>query len=303
MIDALAYLGIEGPNTEAWIPLAEQVWGAQIAESGPAGSVRVKVDDAEWRIQVDPAAEDKLSYFGWTVNRNEDLDLFADHLTSQGIAFEVGDRDLADQRSVDRLIAFNDPWGFRHEVVWGQWATPHSFRPGRAHRGFVTGQQGLGHVVLMVPDLEEAHRYYVDVFGFRLSDKILVPGGVQAHFFHCNGRHHTIALAAGPPGVAGLHHLMLQTHSIDDVGIAYEAAQNHGTPLANMLGRHTNDMMFSFYHFTPTTFQIEYGCDGVEVDESTWVPQTYNATAIWGHQPHPDAADRPFALLHELAQN
>ncbi|HBZ72441.1 MAG TPA: glyoxalase, partial [Deltaproteobacteria bacterium] len=59
-----------------------------------------------------------------------------------------------------------DPFGFRHELAWGQLARPSSFRPGRAISGFVTGRGGLGHAVLIVPDLERAQAFYTGVLGF-----------------------------------------------------------------------------------------------------------------------------------------
>ena len=51
------------------------------------------------------------------------------------------------------------------------------------------------------------------------------------------------------------------------------------------LGRHTNDMMTSFYVRTPSGFEIEYGTGGLLVDEENWKVETYDATSFWGHRP------------------
>ena len=64
--------------------------------------------------------------------------------------------------------------------------------------GFVTGQQGLGHVVLVVPDLIEAMEFYKKILGFTVSDEIDLFGN-RVVFFHVNPRHHTLALM-GIPG-------------------------------------------------------------------------------------------------------
>ena len=93
--------------------------------------------------------------------------------------------------------------------------------------GFVTGTQGLGHVLLLIPDIEKGHAFFNGVLGFELSDKIIVPGQLNARFYHVNARHHTLALGECPPGVAGFNHLMLQTKSIDDVGSAYDMLEEH----------------------------------------------------------------------------
>ena len=194
---------------------------------------------------------------------------------------------------------FTDPWGFRHEVTWGQSSVPCSFRPSRPLSGFVTGPQGLGHVLLLLPDIEQGHEFFSRL-GFRLSDKIIIPGRLNARFYHCNARHHTLALGQCEPGVAGLNHLMIQVGSIDDVGLAYELAEEHGVPITLTLGRHTNDRQFSFYHSTPSSFHVEYGYGGLEVDEETWVPRVYDRTQIWGHRPHPSGKGRPFGIMHPV---
>jgi hypothetical protein len=52
------------------------------------------------------------------------------------------------------------------------------------------------------------------------------------------------------------------------------------------LGRHTNDLMTSFYVRTPSGFEIEYGYGGVLIeDEASWQVDTYDAISLWGHKP------------------
>lgn len=301
MITSLAYLGVGSPNKDEWPPMATDMWGAMVADPGPDGAVRIKIDDAPWRIQIHPADQDETRYIGWGVDWEEDLDTLEEALADAGITAERGDAQLAAARDVNRILVFTDPWGFRHEVTWGRTAQRSTFRPGRAISGFVTGQQGLGHLLLLIPDIEEGHRFFTRL-GFRLSDKIIVPGKLNARFYHCNARHHTLALGQCPPGVAGLNHVMLQMSSLDDVGTGYEIAREMGVPITLTLGRHTNDQQFSFYHSTPSSFHVEYGFGGLEVDEETWVPKVYDRTAVWGHAKHPDSEGRPPGIMHPLAE-
>ena len=76
---------------------------------------------------------------------------------------------------------------------------------------FVTGDLGLGHVVLPVPAGDEAaFGFYTEVLGFRLRDSMRMPaeffGGkpgdppVWFRFLGCNSRHHSLALAPVPGG-------------------------------------------------------------------------------------------------------
>jgi extradiol dioxygenase len=146
----------------------------------------------------------------------------------------------------------------------------------------VTGAGGMGHVVLIVPDLDAATRLFQDVLGFRHSDDI--EAGLRIRFFHCNPRHHTVAVSAAP-GMAGVHHLMPEVADVDDVGRAYDIVQDRGLPLAMTLGRHTNDGMTSFYVRTPSGFEVEYGAGGRLLDTSApWTPGRFEATSHWGHK-------------------
>ena len=107
------------------------------------------------------------------------------------------------------------------------------------------------------------------MLGFTLSDRV-DEEFMKVRFYHCNGRHHSLAVAQ-VPGKVGLNHLMLEVRSLDDVGTGLDLAKQAGVPVLRGLGRHTNDLMTSFYMLTPSSFQIEYGFGGIVVDDLTWV--------------------------------
>jgi len=95
----------------------------------------------------------------------------------------------------------------------------------------VTGDQGRGHAVIIVPDLAAAERFYTEVLGFRVSDTI--EHGVTLRFFHCQGqsaRRHTIAMVS-VPRIVGMHHLMIEVRSFDDVGRAMDISNERHIPL------------------------------------------------------------------------
>jgi 2,3-dihydroxybiphenyl 1,2-dioxygenase len=299
MIESLGYIGFISPKAEEWLTFGPEVLGLEVAGRGPDGAVRLRVDDVAHRIVVHPGERDDLGYLGWMVAGPGALDAAVVVLEKKALTVERGDPELAALRGVAGLAWFVDPFGFRHELAWGQLSRPFSFRPGRAISGFVTGRGGLGHAVLIVPELERAQAFYTGVLGFRLSDRI--DAGIEVRFLHCNPRHHSLALA-GLPGVVGVHHLMLETASLDDVGTALDMCQQRSVPITMTLGRHTNDHMTSFYLRTPSGFEIEYGWGGRLVeDEASWVVGAYDATSIWGHRrpstPMPPGILRPFEAV------
>lgn len=296
MIKALGYVGVSSPRYDDWRRFGTEFLGCEPAADGPDGAVRLRVDDAPWRIQIHPGEADTTEYFGWLVDHEEDLATAVEKLAEAGVTAEQGSPELAASRNVNRLVVLTDPWGFRHEIAWGQEAYPSTFRPGRAHSGFVTGTQGLGHVVLLIPDVDKGHEFFSGILGFELSDKIVVPNALYGRFYHANARHHTLALIQGPPGMAGFNHLMLQVNSIDDVGWAYDNLGAYDVPEVMSLGRHSNDQMISFYCTTPSGFNIEYGFDGLTITPD-WVPRVYTSTSIWGHKRNPAASP---GIMHKI---
>ena len=62
---------------------------------------------------------------------------------------------------------------------------------------------------------------------------------LEVRFFHCNPRHHSVALAKAPFELpATLHHLMVETNCRDDVGAAFDRAWATDLDIPNGLGLH-----------------------------------------------------------------
>jgi 2,3-dihydroxybiphenyl 1,2-dioxygenase len=181
---------------------------------------------------------------------------------------------------VSGLISFADPSGNRLEAFYGAAVADTPFLPGRLISGFRAGPLGMGHVLIMVQDMTAALAFYRDLLGFRISDYARAP--VSACFMHVNSRHHSLALVEAP--VNGMHHLMVELYSFDDVGQGYDLALMDREQIVATLGRHNNDLMTSFYMRTPSDFLVEYGWGGRDVDDATWQPQELpNVASFWGH--------------------
>jgi 2,3-dihydroxybiphenyl 1,2-dioxygenase len=161
------------------------------------------------------------------------------------------------------------------------------FQSPRPIAGFVTGDQGMGHIVVGIRDMDESLAFYRDGLGLRVSDYVRAErpqGGVlNLVFLHCNPRHHSIAF--GKPGTpeGRLNHLMLQVRELDDLGTTFDLVQAEGIEGTSRLGRHPNDEMVSFYVPTPSGFGIEYGWGARTVHDDTWQVTTYTTVSNWGH--------------------
>ena len=125
-------------------------------------------------------------------------------------------------------------------------------------------------------------RTRVSVLGSR-DNNPFTDGGRELLFYHCNGRHHSLAIGSPAPGLRGAHHLMLEVNSLDDVGIVVDRCAERGTPVSKSIGCHTNDRMVSTYLYSPSVLRIEYGFGGIAID-ALWEPKSYTRTSIWGHK-------------------
>lgn len=286
-ITQLGYLGMNVSDMEAWERFATQTLGLQISAQDD-GTRFLKMDEYHHRFALHAQGGDDIAYVGWEVTDEHALQALSTQLQEAGVQVTRGASALAAARRVVELITFQDPNGIPMEVFYGPLVHfDQPFASPRPISGFVTGTQGLGHIVLMVDDFEKSLHFYRDVLGMRISDFIQLAGaagGRRMAFFHCNPRHHTLAFMA-TPSPKRLHHFMLQLQSLDDVGMTYSLCQDQEVPLARGLGRHTNDHMVSFYVQSPSGFQVEYGWGARVVDDSTWQVQQHTRGSIWGHHP------------------
>ncbi len=283
MIRSLAYVGFTSPNAKEWRSFGPEVLGAQLVPSEP-GDVVLRVDEAAWRIAIHQGDTNDLGYIGWDVGDAGGLEVATRQLADAGHSVNQGEAGLAADRQVEAIAWFSDPFGFRHELTYGLHQAAEPFAPGRAMEGgFLTGEGGLGHLVLMVPDVDQASQFFQETLGFGHSDD--VDMGIQVRFLHCNPRHHTLAFS-GVPGMVGVHHLMLEVERSHDVVSAYDIVNERDMTIAMTLGRHTNDGMFSFYVRTPSGFEVEYGAGARLVDTSANTPPGhYDSVSVWGHEP------------------
>ncbi len=284
-IRALSYVGVEATDLDAWAAFSIEFLGMPVVRpDGTKDRLLLRMDERTYRFDVRRGAADRLLWLGWEVSTRADLGRAADELRAAGISLVPGTSAEAKERGVIDFFAFHDPAGNRNEIFYGQEA---DFRPlelTRPMSGYLTGQLGMGHAVIGVKDFQANFDFYVNILGFRVSDTFK---DFMA-FLHCNPRHHSLALVGSD--TPGLRHIMLETQSIDDVGLAIDIAARRGE-LVRGLGRHTNDKAVSFYAKTPSGWEIEYGWSGLQVDDEVWiVRQLAGPTSLWGHARMGEAA-------------
>ena len=246
------------------------------------------MDERPARIIVVPGDTDQVVHVGWEVRDGLALQRVRDTLERAGVAVKPLSVEEADERRVEDVFAFTDPTGTPSEVFFGP-ALDHSPVVTPFGATFVTGSQGLGHVVLPTMDPAGAFAFYSETLGFLPRGAMRLPappefGPLRIRFFGVNERHHSMALCPAPHGGApGLVHIMVEVDSLDAVGRALDRVVKQGFSLSSTLGRHTNDKMVSFYVRAPGGWDIEFGTDGMKVDETYYTAEEITSDSYWGH--------------------
>jgi len=290
-IRSLGYLRIGATDVAAWREYGLKVLG-MVEGSGPTdGALYLRMDDFPARLVIVPGEQDRLLQAGWECANAEGLQDIRERLEAEGVPYkEATATELADRRVVE-MVRFSDPSGNCLEVFHGV-ALEHRRVVSPYGHKFVTGEQGLGHVVLSTRDDDEALHFYRDVLGFTLRDSMRMPPQVVGRpadgapawlrFFGCNPRHHSLAFLPLPTP-SGIVHLMVEVENADDVGLCLDRALRRKVPMSATLGRHVNDLMLSFYMKTPGGFDVEFGCEGRRVVDENWIARESTAVSLWGH--------------------
>ena len=290
-IRSLGYLRFESTDIGAWREYGLKVLGMVEGKGETEGALYLRMDEFPARLVIFPGEHDRLAEAGWECANAAGLQDIRNALDLEGVPYkEATAIELADRRVVE-MIRFSDPSGNGLEVFHGA-ALEHRRVVSPYGHKFVTEEQGLGHVVLTTRDDAESLHFYRDVLGFSLRDSMRLPPQVVGRpadgppawlrFFGCNPRHHSLAFLPMPTP-SGVVHLMVEVQESDDVGLCLDRALRRNVPMSASLGRHVNDKMLSFYMKTPGGFDIEFGCEGLEVDDEGWIARESTAVSLWGH--------------------
>lgn len=289
MFKSLGYITISTDDIERWRHFAFGVLGFAEGSGPDPAALYLRMDERAARIVLVPGDSERVLAVGWEVRDGAALRRLKSVLDGAGIAFKELSTREADARRVEEVITFEDPAGITLEVFHGA-VLDHSPVVTPFGARFVTADQGLGHVVLPATDPGGLFDFYTEILGFRSRGAFRIPappefGPIRVRFLGINARHHSLAIAPAmhqrDPGVV---HIMVEVDTLDAVGQALDRVNAEGIQVSSTLGRHTNDKMVSFYVRAPGDWDIEFGTDGMRVDETSYTAEEITADSYWGHQ-------------------
>ena len=172
-VSQLGYLGLSVSDMTIWEQFATEVLGLAVSEHADDGSLHLRMDEYHHRFLVHPTGNDDLAYIGWEVADEHALHALAKQLRAADVEVTPGTPEELATRRVAGLIRFRDPSGIPSEIFYGPLV--HFDKPFQSPRpisGFKTGEQGLGHFVILVNDAAQSINFYRDVLGMRISDYV-----------------------------------------------------------------------------------------------------------------------------------
>lgn len=154
----------------------------------------------------------------------------------------------------------------------------------------------LTHVVLNSADTGQQTSFFLDLLGFRLSDRTHMMD-----FIRCCSDHHSIAFAKGHG--PSLNHMAYEVPNMDGLMRGAGRLKKSGFDLEWGVGRHgPGDNVFSYF-VEPNGFVVEYTTEVQQVDEATHIAETPDYWANfpgrpcrWGMANHP--SNRVRSAMH-----
>ncbi len=225
---------------------------------------------------------------GFDVADGAALDALHDRVTAAGL-------DVTREEPVDDAVArgfsFAVPGGPTVELCLGAETAP-SVTGGpydfyRVRHDSPTKIRKLGHVTMGATDTGAVERVFVDVLGFRISDRF--PGVLS--WARCNSDHHSVGFA--PAEGPGLHHMAYELESFAHYEQFADRLARRGTRLVWGPGRHGPGNNIFVYLADPEGNLVEIYSDLIQIEnEDTYSPHDWDDLQEVGNSwgPMPDEA-------------
>lgn len=217
---------------------------------------------------------------GFELRSADELELAAAELSNAGVEVHQGSQEKCEQRHVRSYIHFKDPTGNKIELVVAPHHSGRRYFPSRD-----AGVTGFSHVGLCTTDAHRDERFWTQVLGARVSDRI-----GDAPLLRIDEVHHKVALF--PTTRSGVQHVNHQVESIDDIMRAWYMLKDKGVPIAFGPGRHPTSGARFLYFRGPDEMIFEYstGVRTISAEEETsyqprQFPRANESFCMWGSVP------------------
>ena len=240
-VKRLRHVSFASPNVEAQLDYYQSIIGLAVIGRDDRRII-LGTESDELTLVLEHGAASRFIAIAYEVAPDLDLSDLQKSLASLNIKSEVRS-DTAP--GIPKTLVFNDPDGLQIEL-FSRWDF---CKPVEPIRGLAVAK--LGHVALYTPDPERAAKFFGDLLGFRVSDRI----EENFVFLRCGPEHHAMNFARGAE--ARIHHLAFE---LRDASHMHQACDLLGRNKFQILWgpvRHGPGHNVAVYHHNPDRYLIE----------------------------------------------
>ena len=240
-VKRLRHVTFASPDVEAQLDYYRSIIGLAVIGRDDRRII-LGTDSDELTLVLEHGPASRLTAIAYEVAPGLDLSDLQKSLASLNIKSEVRSNTAP---GIPKTLVFNDPDGLPIEL-FSRWDF---CKPVEPIRGLAVAK--LGHVALSTPDPERAAKFFGDVLGFRVSDRI----EENFVFMRCGPEHHAMNFARGAE--ARIHHLAFE---LRDASHMHQACDLLGRNKFQILWgsvRHGPGHNVAVYHYDPARHLIE----------------------------------------------
>jgi len=288
-ISQMGYVALRTRDLKASIENATDILGLRLVEDS-AKKAYLSASATSHELIYIQDEENAADHYGVIAPNAEELEAIRAKVEERGFPI-LSESPIEDH--IEEGFAFVGPEGHSWQVYLPN--------PWLDHRSGGFGPDRYGHINLKAQDSAGMARFLMEVFDFKLSDRV---GEDNGFFLRCNPEHHGIAVVKNT--VSGLHHHAWLTQSIADLGRLGDRLARAGRRLLWGPVRHGAGHNIAAYFVEPAGGVIELYTDMEQIfdpfrEPTVWDPDDLYWVNQWDGQRPPTVLDHGFAPVERRA--
>jgi catechol 2,3-dioxygenase len=259
-ITRLGHVGLVVPNVDSYGAFLSEALGMrEVRRSADCRWLALNSRDHQVRLREGQAPA--CDGIGLDVDDLSGLQALRERVEEAGLEIT---RDEPVDDSAEHGFSFSIPSGPTVELCAGVHSSPPAgdrFDPYRTRgAGLEKKIRKLGHVTIGTPDVQSVEDVFVNVLGFRISDRF--PGVIS--WARCNADHHSVGFA--PAVEPGVHHIAFELESFALYEQLADRLARLGTRLVWGPGRHGPGNNLFAYFVDPGGTLVEIYSDLIQIE-------------------------------------
>jgi catechol 2,3-dioxygenase len=289
----IGHVALRLTDAESYAGFAIDALGLRETERTDS-AILLAASEKHHELELLSGDRDGLDHIGLEVESGEELLALRAAVEAAGVS--CGSVPEGRTAGLGEAIRFSGPGGIGHEVYIGMPRQAASFS-GYTQRPV----RRFGHLTLASTDHLAVEAFWIEVLGFRVSDRL---GPVA--WLRCDPDHHGLAISPGSAGTK-LHHQAWQTQDLGTLGSYCDELARRGHSLKWGPVRHGPGFNIATYLPDPAGGLVEVYADLLQIyDDAGYVPHDWtgeaNALNLWGPPMPEDFLDFGLPAL-EFAQD